>query len=484
MHGPIGRSSITHLHGSWQLAVHTLDTKGDRIFLRDVPHIKKFRSLKKLIVSSAADTTPANALPGWQLIAKVGPSLANLCIIDLSGTSSFEVLKVLQCLEQLRQRITALRIHDPAYSMTSSDMLCLADLQALDALDLACNTLPRDSDDATAAARDALKGSLKALSLVTASHSQAEVLAAFPGSLTSLTALQLDNGAGSQGDLPPPEHEAGNVAAIAGLVNLEDLELHCALMSPQAQQQALGALTRLKRLCLKSKQQDSLAVIPSPDSLLVLEVPTLAVEGAVADAVLGLAKLERLHALMLQPSEQWRDKDAAGSRIENLALKGPNITDDTLRNIPKLPLLKRFEAVAALGDTAMLWPACISPSGSRYLSLARLLLRQAATLESISLTTTSEFSELLPLELPVCRRLALGGAPLVTGDLLRALSGCKMPALERLSMHPQSVPDQLQLELGWLAQLPALKSLHMSGFAQQTMQQVQGMMEGRVQVTG
>jgi hypothetical protein len=475
MQESIGSSRSTLLHESWQLAVTQLDTRYSKFSHRDVQHIRKFRNLQRISVKTPFINAPScNRMPGWQLISRVAPGLSKLKTIQLSGPSSFEVLKVLQGSAQLQQRVTQLTLRDQDYAMTAADMYCLADMKAMAELELHCRALPEDSSgEALAMASAALNKTLQTLRLSYTMHPSSATTAAFPGQLTLLKKLEL-TARHSQKEL---DHEAVNrhglafVSAVSTLVNLADLTMLTGYAyTAEMQQQALAGLARLTRLYYGASTS-CIATIPSVDTLVELDAAVSDMSGDVADAVLRLAQLRRLKAWSLQPSDAWRSQVAQGCRIESLQLEATS--DDALRNLPTLPALKRFVL------TPMDGVGGLKTGTGRYQHLARFLQRHAASLEELELATDAPFCEVLP-DLPVCRVLRLLGQA-VERETLSMLSGTHMPELEELSLTGQLVLCEAQplLELGWLAALPALWRLAMSGCCEELRQAVLGLLEGR-----
>jgi hypothetical protein len=278
--------------------------------------------------------------------------------------------------------------------MSAADMYCLADMKALAELSVECATLPETSTEALAAASQALNKSLRSLTLYITKRLQPEALQAFPGLMTTLKELQFIS------EVISTEQDRAFVAAVSSLVNLEDLHLSpINNWTTEMQQEALAALARLTRLELEGRSlAQPLALLPAADTLRVLKVPWQDITGDVADAVLSSAVLQRVEACSLQPGDAWRGKVAQRCAIQELKLSSDSdLSDDDLRNMPKLPALKGL----VLGETGML-----QHYEGRYLHLARLLQRHAGMLEHIIVATLEQLNEALP-DLPVCKVLQL-----------------------------------------------------------------------------
>lgn len=475
MHQYISPTRNILLHKAWRFSVRTADNKGTRLSADDVHLIKKFMNLKKLRLSNADGAPPVDALPMSKLVSEIAPSLSNLTHIFLTGPSSFDVLKALHDLPRLRERLIVLHLTDKTYDITSADMNYLSELKANKQIKLTCNSIPNDSIDQMIAVSDALNGSLLSMSLIMTRQSTPEILAAFPGRITSIYQLWLNNGTDSYDDTQQQAHEAGIIAAIAPLKGLKLLELHTAVMSAGAQQQALAGLTRLTGIILTSKQQGTLALIPSQDTLEVLNVDDFAIEGELADAVLQLPELFQLKARLWQPSKQWMDKVAEGSKIERLFLWGSGIPDASLMNIPTLPLLTYLFVFCR--------PAGIVPTSESYQNLACLLQHHAATLQHLVINTSREFRELpMLLQLSMCETLMLG-RPVVGVVTLRCLSRWQLPALQDVTLHALPVLLAVtEAEVGWLGRLPVLKEVSLPGFSAAVKQQVAALFQGRPEV--
>lgn len=470
MHKYIGPIGNLFWYNALRDAVRNLDTKDTPLLPHDVAHIQKFRNLMQLSISSPT-SAHADALSNATVIAQVAPSLTNLRSIRLNGPSSFEALEALSH-APINHQVTELRLDDTTHTMSAADLSLLESLQALKELSLSCKQVPAEISNAVAHASSVLNCRLKGLSLVTAIQSTPEILAALPGRLTCLTQLMLNNGTSSYDHTQQQAHEAGIIAAISPLKDLKSLELHCAVMSAGAQQQALAPLTRLTALTLLCRQGGALALVPSQDSLEVLKVEYCIVR-EVADAVLQLSSLRELSAVALYPSKEWRLRVAEDCGIQVLSLTTSNLADETLRNIPKLPLLRKFSTYG------------IMPSNNRYRSLARLLLLHSDTLQDVLTNTHSAIEENLLPGLPACEKLVLSfvqaDAP---AETLRSLADCKMPRLKELSLLVVTTPaaPMADPELDWIRELHALEILMTYNFPAEVREQVRAMLQGRPQV--
>lgn len=482
------------LHEAWQQAVSSLDTRSSDLFTdRDVQLLKKFKNLQQLSFQ-CNEAGSRGRMNGWQLVRALDPILApaedrilsKLHSLHLHGSSSYKVLDVLQRSQQLRTRITALQLDDPEYNVTPKDLRCLSDLSALAELLLRCSRLPPQDLQGLTAASNALSSTLKSLTLDTSEHVRPAAMAVFPGQLTSLTKLHLGRQEGVVDDDEELRAEQGSacVAAVSALVNLQDLHIGAfRTCTAEQQQQALADLLCLTRMSFpryhKLKDNPKAAFIPAADTLVVLDAAAAEITGKVADALFSMPALRRVLALILLPSEVWRGKVAQGSRIEELKLCSKQ-HDVNLQNLPTLPALKRFCLQPPPPPMMSPW---LWDSNDRYQHLAGFLQRHAATLESIYVGTSDEFGEALP-DLPACRQLSLFG--MVGPDTLCMLSRTKLPALQELRMGAKHMVPSAQhpeLELAWLAELPALRSLEMKGASQGVQSRVRSLFAGRPGVT-
>lgn len=282
---------------------------------------------------------------------------------------------------------------------------------------------------------------------------------------------------------PQEEHEAANLAALAGLRHLQDLELVTAMLSPETQQAILPNQHCLTRLFLQStKEPGSLMYLASLDSLVVLDVPSSQLTGNVADALFSMRQLQKVVAWSIEPSERWHDAVAQDCGIEELRIVGTGLEDSSLRNIPGLPQLRRFAVDREHGKEQ--GPAMCRTCGTgKYPHLMAVLQRQAGTLQAFSVAAVEGLSSqaAMPAALPCCKELRLLGMG-VGEEALQLLSGVHMPLMEVLELGGPNQFMGPQAPLGWLAQLPALRKLRMVRFGGRVGMAVEELFEGRPEV--
>jgi hypothetical protein len=211
------------------------------------------------------------SIPVWRVIASVAPSLTSLIsgLIFSETKDTFAALKTLAGMESAANRLKVLRIEAKTRSLSTDDLWALVDLKALSFLDVKCRTVV-GHQQAQLDTICQLLTALRKLELHTAADSEKPVapstLAAFPGSLPSLTSLVLNRQQqafeddGDDAMAQEEQEKQALVSAVSALTDLQELTTNYCLRSIAAQKQALQQLKQLTRLHLSYKQ----AGLPQP----------------------------------------------------------------------------------------------------------------------------------------------------------------------------------------------------------------------------
>ncbi len=330
----------------------------------------------------------------------------------------------------LAERLRDLTIADKKHKLTADDLWALADLRALTSLNLAVNRLTGPSEPfASVSAKLSQLVSLD-LDFDDAGFMSHKLLAALPGKLAALQSLKLDTKViGEQS-----QQEEQLVHAVSSLTSLHTLRAMLALPSAAAQQ--------LKYLELGDVEgMPEFTMLASLPELKQLYVPQHTVRAPFTHPA-----LEELEAGRLVVGEQWRGRTADACKVEFLILSDMNndedsISDDSLCNMPLLPLLGKLSCAAA--------PNAALPGG--ITSLERLNLRsdefgdKAHEQEQLG-NAVSALTNLRELN----SNLALGSA---------VAQQCALAKLKKLQQLNIVYADTTGAEFKLLAELPGLESL-------------------------
>ncbi len=438
------------LHGAWQAAVTSVRIDPAILAEHDVSVLRKLANLEKITFSGA----PPTEVPMWRVLALVAPALTRLNSIAFNGPlEAYQALIGAAYLDGISARLQELRVDDTRNTLCPSYIWALADLKGVSQLMLGCKSLIGSPDQLR---RPCSKlGHVRDLHLMVSNLKDVslEQLAVFPGSLTALTALKLEDY--YHGDLVLQSRQLAS--AVSNLSNLQRLSTSLAPPRDEAtQRQALGHLEQLTHLSLSSSDSEvELSVHAHLSELVVLEAPLMAARDPFSHP-----SLQKLEAARIVASDKWRGKVAEGSLIEEIHTWGKG-DDAAYRNMPLLPALHSFKC------------AWVQPSNGRYQHLAALLRRQASTLQHVDLHTCCPLEEMLPRELPACRVLLLWDNS-VSRITLQLLGMCSRPVLEELQVF---VTDEVmagldvEADLGWLRALPSLKKARLAKWGIQGAQQ-------------
>ena len=404
----------------------------------------------------------------WRIAGCLAPRLPRLdALIVLDCYDTFGLLRTIPFVG-LGPRLQQLRLTDYGARL-GTIMLCpaLHQMTALTSLYLACADLQLSD----AAELRSACGQLRSLRSVTVSTRVAlaePLLAVFPGSLSGLTQLCLSVIPFRPAGHPDLEQQPTQLAAaVSGLLGLEELwtnyalEAATAVESAQAASQlaVLGHLTGLTRLELWWRSPSN-ATLALPMQLQRLQ-RLWAGQRALAQLPLEHPALEVLEVLgFVAIPSSWRGRVAQGCRLHTLyfnAKENVGFSDLQFQNLPTLPRLRHLR----IGEVQP------SPGHCRFIHLADVLRRHAATLEAIELRCASAWEEPFPRELPECKQLRLLNMA-VSWHTLQLLRCCSLPRLEDLLLR---LPDDVSVEalaataevdLGWLQGLQHLKSVGIS----------------------
>jgi hypothetical protein len=447
-------ASLIHtskLHKAWQAAVETVRVCVSDLELDDIAILRKYVNLTDLHFHGEC----SRGAPLHRIMASVAPALHRLSLLHIDvGRGGFQVLKSLTGVATLSASLNDLIIIDARHTLTPEDLVALVDLRALTYLELECRTV-RGEPQQLRSISDQLR-SLNTLELCTQDNSRQHrmepaLLAAFPGSITSLETLDLRFRDGQARAGSSSEQQL--VATVSRLTNLQSLSSCYQLNTAAAQRAALGPLKQLTDLYFSSGARHL------PDFIMLPELPQLVLFTSsfhtLADPF-NHPSLANLDAGMVRVSEEWRGKTAEACKIDRLHIAsralGQAVGDDTeLQNFPLLPELASFQC----GLRAV---------AGRYRHLVALLRRQARRMWQLRLVLQEPLVEHLPAELPACIWLRLD----LPSNMAHSLRGISLPALQTLllDMHVGEENAAQRFgglvvaeDLAWVRGLPQLKTL-------------------------
>lgn len=462
------------LHAAWRAAVSTAYLDSSTISTEGINIIKKLVNLSTLYIRHDDEQPDASTTAmAQQLLLSAASALKLLTqlILDdhnvITGSVSFT---------ELCSRLQNLHLSNASQVFDAQHALGLEQFTSLQELSIMCKAV-----DATETQLQTLCARLKHLSNVlinSKAEFPASVLATFPGSLTSLTALAMLTS--TRGDAARDEHFSNAVSRLTNLRELVTNYAQAVNSTTPLVSRAFAQLVRLTHLELgRSKDRGGL-----PYDFAVLKVlpelkELMAHEYSLTDPFDHPA-LETVHVAALQATAQWRGKTAEGCKISRVDVDVHRsqqgvMADDGLACLPLMPQL-----------TSMFW--AVRHSNTRYTHLAALLCRQAHVLQGVALELYGAvpFAEVLPRELPACTWLSLSGSPVGMG-LLQMLAMCSMPALQKLRLRFGHSPRPLLLptDLAWLSELHAVREVTISGLRwgaevrQRVQAAVQALLAGR-----
>jgi hypothetical protein len=436
-------SNNSKLHGAWQAAVRSVTLPSESLKESDVSILKQLVNLETVKFSG----DELAEFPAWRVLAQVAPELARLRSIAFESPRAFNALPALACIGVLGSRLKELHVKDVNYILHPVDLWALADLKAVSKLRMVCKGICGEPSQLQGVCSKLghvlhLELDVNDMRLV-----PVEVVALFPGSLTSLTSLVLDCSVDDEGEDDEAE-EQRLASAVSSLSNLQRLTTSMMPKATDAQQRVLAPLKHLTYLeALQHYFGAELAVLHLLPDLVVVKAL-----GYTIPDYFSHPSLQRVHADALKASDEWQGMVAEGCKIGELEILSPASLSD-LQALPLLPALHRFKG----------WE--LPPSDGRYLPLTALLQRQASTLQYVLLQTDEPLEDMLPSELPACTYMFFKGA--VSRATLQLLGMCCMPALRKLQLaldldrQPCLGALSVQADLGWLRRLPALKVLEL-----------------------
>lgn len=429
------------LHVQWQQAVRSVTVSSSQFTDEDVAALCKLVNLEKLHITRGVSIHQWN-MPLKRVIRLIAPALTKLKRLKVDQLSGATSLMETIAASGFRSRLEELLLHEPKADVSTEELWPLAEMTALRHFDLRCQAISGSTEAMRSICRQL--NHLRSLHLSSARSEKLRFganLESFPGSLTGLTWLKLENA---------QLKEEQFAEAVSGLTNLRRLSTDLALCSSGAQEQALGLLRKLTELQLGSSGR-----LYHPPYVYVLqdlpELVILRVAAHIVEDPFDHPCLEALTALKVLASEYWTGQVSAECKLREITVNGH---DTDLKSWPLLPKLGSLHC--SLEPKLIDDPDDFTPQ-YRYLHLAELLHRQAGTLVLVDLAGCSRaLEERLLLELPVCTQLRLLQA---SSRTLGFLSLCRLPQLLLLRQLRRGVV--LPVDLAWLKELPALREVRL-----------------------
>jgi hypothetical protein len=416
----ISKRACSKLHRAWQAAIVALNACSAPITDQDITIMSNYVSLERLSIAAP--------VPNFQGLFA---SLFKLTTVSIIDSGSLDAVLGLARIPDACTRIQNLTVSDASSPVNSEWVAAMAALKALRSLNITCMDVIGSANSISDSCESFSE--LQELELATASTPQPGILQAFPGSLSSLTALKL-NSAGNHIEQP-----SSISAAVAALTNLRSFNTNYIVPSEAEQRQAFARLSQLTKLRFGLETYDEIRFV-ALEFLPHLAELTCKDCDLPAQAVVTHQHITRIAARSISCPDAWRGRTAQLCPLQQLELRNPAEPD--LQNLPSLPRLTHFLA----GNFAY-------EEGDRYLHMARLLRRQAGTLEQFELYGSGPaFEEAWPEELPACRDINLTFASRYT---LQLLSACRLPALRGLSLYSVG-PVVPEADFAWLGGLPSL----------------------------
>lgn len=456
------------LHNAWQAAVREARVPISSFTEQDIAVLCKLKNIERLKFEAGVSRDAPYDVPLWRIVSTTAKHLSCLTSLTFNAVPGcLGLLRTLHGAGSLAQRLKGLCLISYKEVLECDDIWALVELEALHTLQLGFDHISI-TEAQLKRISSRISTSLRSLHLVAIGKGLSpSSQAIFPGSLANLTSLTLTS-------TDDREDTQCLVQAVSGLTNLRQFKTSYFCDTHDFQRAALGQLKRLTRLELlcadrEAGGQPSFTVLPELPELVVLECP----QHSVTDPF-EHPSLTELAAGRLVVGAQWKGKTAERCKLKELDIGDENddvwyVHDELLENMPLLPCLSIFATA-------------VCPSAGRYLHIAALLRRQASTLHGSALITSSscEFEEALPQQLPSCRELTLNSASRHT---LQTLAMCSLPALEQLVLCITGPAEPVPADLAWLTRLPQLKKAYVytqlhGPAGEQFKADVQAMMQG------
>ena len=421
----LGASS--RLHRAWQSIVEELEIKRALRDACDAKLLANYAALRSLTLSGIQ----AGDAPLWHFFASAGRSLRQLTHLSvLYCHDTFSTLRALPM--GIGHGLVELCLYEEDSALDAAELLGLGVATALRGLTILCREVVASEESHLLDVRTQLRqlSQLKQVELQARVLVDAPELEAFPGCISSITALELRLEAMEEAE--EMEGQKSKLAtALSGLSQLRSLYTDY-ILGEDAE-----VLARLPQLT-------SLETGHSDDGGLLAALPRLqqlrgftALWAAVPGESVGPA-LESLHVHELKQAGGWYGQTLWSWQLQELVI-GEHSWDSQLED-------RFFEALPTFPRLANLQLYLVNATEGRHQHLAGFLRRQAGTLEQLGITFNGGigFNEELPAALPCCRVLNLVGRPAVSR--LELLAACSMPSLQQLKLISWEMPGPVVVE--------------------------------------
>ncbi len=459
----------SRLHSAWQAAVRQVGIYTEYLSDRDIELLKKLVNLERL--TFVGPSSPQHVAL-WSVVSSVSPALLSLTSLVFDEVAGgFGILRTVAGLQQLATNLRRLQVSSCEQALDTEDLWALTSLRALRDLGLTCKAIY--GGKASVGSIISKLAPLEVLQVHVSERPSEGVLSIFPGSIKTLTSLQLDR-LESEGDAASQATlEQDIISAISSLQGLRELHTNYPIKSAEAQQQALAQLKKLTHLSFTCPSCST----NTPEFIVLDELPELvhlyARFYSIADPF-EHPSLERLIAGKLDINVIWGTETPEQCKISELQIiswpgaEEQLFMDFWLFNAPRLPRLRSL-LIRMLADDG------------RYRYLAAFLRKQASTLEDITLQLNEPFKERLPKELPACTQLLMQDKAVGVATL-QLLGMCSMPVLHSLQLqgdYDDSMYGHMTMELEWLQGLAALQRLSLSDVRANVLDEVKTLLQGK-----